>query len=96
MSQKPKYTKHTAFVPKVTYEPVEGAARGLADVRNITVVRNDSDTYKVKVYNVEAEISMFPLLPEGVTCDPRRIRQEICERLGATTSRLLRKVIIFA
>ncbi|XP_044172217.1 uncharacterized protein LOC122956590 [Acropora millepora] len=34
------------------------------------VVQNDSDTYKVKVYNVESEIEMFPLLPDSVTCDP--------------------------
>ena len=50
-----KFTKHTAFVPEVTYKPVEGEAKGLADVRNITVVQNDSDTYKVKVYNVESD-----------------------------------------
>ena len=70
MSQKPKYTKHTAFVPKVTYQAVECGAKGLADVRNITVVQNDSDTYKVKVYNVESEINMFPLIPDSVNCDP--------------------------
>ncbi|KAK2547471.1 hypothetical protein P5673_032553 [Acropora cervicornis] len=43
---------------------------GLADVRNITVVQNDSDTYKVKVYNVESQIEMFPLIPDSVICDP--------------------------
>ena len=44
--------------------------KGLADVRNITVVQNDSDTYKVKVYNVESEINMLPLIPDSVNCDP--------------------------
>lgn len=43
---------------------------GLADVRNITVVQNDSDTYKVKVYNVESKINMFPLIPDFVQCNP--------------------------
>lgn len=64
-----KYTKQTAFVSKVTYVAVEDSAKGLADIRNITVVDNKSDTYKVKVYNVEAEINLFPLLPETVKCD---------------------------
>ena len=70
MSEAPKYTKHTAFIPKVTYHPVEDGAKGLSDVRNITVVQNDSDTYKVKVYNVESEIHMFPVVPDSVNCDP--------------------------
>ena len=65
-----KYTKHTPLICQVIYKPVEGKIKGLADVRNITVVQNDSDTYKVKVYNVESEIEMFPLLPDSVTCDP--------------------------
>ena len=63
-------TKNTPFISEVIYKPVEGEAKGLADVRNITVVQNDSDTYKVKVYNVESEIKMFPLIPDSVNCDP--------------------------
>ena len=65
-----KFTKHTAFIPEVTYKPVEGEVRGLADVRNITVVQNDSDTYKVKVFNVESATELFPIVPDSVTCDP--------------------------
>lgn len=68
--QKQKYTKHTPFICEVIYKPVEGETKGLADVRNITVVQNDSDTYKVKVYNVESAINMFPLIPDSVTCNP--------------------------
>ena len=64
-----KFTKHTAFIPEVTYKPVEGEVRGLADVRNITVVQNDSDTYKVKVFNVESATELFPIVPDSVTCD---------------------------
>ncbi|XP_044170648.1 uncharacterized protein LOC122954703 [Acropora millepora] len=45
-------------------------SHGLADVHNITVIQNDSDTYKVKVYNVESEIEMFSLIPDSVICDP--------------------------
>ena len=70
MSDKPKDAKHTPFVAKITYEPVEGDAKGLADVRNITVVQNDSDTYKAKVYNVESEIKPFPIIPDSVTVPP--------------------------
>ena len=65
-----KFTKHTAFIPEVTYKPVEGEVRGLADVRNITVVQNESDTYKVKVFNVESATELFPIVPDSVTCDP--------------------------
>ena len=70
--QKQKYTKHTPFmiICEVIYKPVEGETKGLSDVRNITVVQNDSDTYEVKVYNVESEIHMFPLIPDSVNCDP--------------------------
>ena len=70
MSESPKCIKHTAFIPKVTYHAVEDGAKGLSDVRNITVVQNDSDTYKVKVYNVESEIHMFPVVPDSVNCEP--------------------------
>ena len=31
----------------------------ITNVRNISVVQNDSDTYKVKAYNVESKINMF-------------------------------------
>ena len=31
----------------------------ITKVRNISVVQNDSDTYKVKAYNVESKIDMF-------------------------------------
>ena len=31
----------------------------ITKVRNISVVQNDSDTYKVKAYNVESKICMF-------------------------------------
>ena len=65
-----KFTKHTAFIPEVTYKPAEGEVRGLADVRNITVVQNDSDAYKVKVFNVESATELFPVVPDSVTCDP--------------------------
>ena len=68
--QKQKYTKHTPFICEVIYKPVEGEVQGLADIRNITVVQNDSDTYRVKVYNVESAIKLFPLLPDSVTCNP--------------------------
>lgn len=67
--QKKKYTKHTPFICEVVYKPVEGENMGLADIRNITVVHNKSDTYKMKVYNVESELEMFPLIPDSVTCD---------------------------
>ena len=63
-------TKNIPFIKEVIYKPVEGEVKGLADVRNITVVQNDSDTYKVKVYNVESEINMLPLIPDSVNCDP--------------------------
>ena len=68
--QKQKYTKQIPFICEVIYKPVEGETKGLSDVRNITVVQNDSDTYKVKVYNVESEIHMFPIIPDSVNCDP--------------------------
>jgi len=68
--KKQKYTKHTPFISEVIYKAVEGEIMGLADVRNITVVQNDSDTYKVKVYNVESGINMFPLIPDFVHCHP--------------------------
>ena len=42
----------------------------MTDVCNISVVQNDSDTYKVKVYNVESKINMFPIVPDSVTCHP--------------------------
>ena len=41
----------------------------MTDVRNISVVQYDSDTYKLKVYNVESKINMFPI-PDSVTCHP--------------------------
>lgn len=68
--QKKKYTKHTPFICEVVYKPVEGETKGLADIRNITVVDNQSDTYKVKVFNVESSLGMFPLIPDSVTCNP--------------------------
>ena len=43
----------------------------MTDVRNINVVQNDSDTYKVKVYKVESKINIFPIVPDSVTCHPR-------------------------
>ena len=68
--QKQKNTKRTPYICEVIYKPVEGETKGLADVRNITVVQNDSDTYKVKVYNVESSLDLFPLIPDSVTCNP--------------------------
>ena len=70
MSAKPKYTKHTAFISKTTYQAAEGEEKELADVCNITVVQNDSDTYKVKVFNVESSIHTFPIVPDSATCEP--------------------------
>ena len=70
MSAEKNCIKNNPFISEVIYKPVEGEVKGLADVRNITVVQNDSDTYKVKVYNVESEIHMFPIIPDSVNCDP--------------------------
>lgn len=68
--QKQKNTKRTPYICEVIYKPVEGEAKGIADVRNITVVRNDSDTYKVKVFNVESSLDMLPVISDSVNCDP--------------------------
>ena len=43
----------------------------MTDIRNISVVQNDSDTYKVKAYKVESKINVFPIVPDSVTCHPR-------------------------
>jgi len=66
--QKQKCTKPTPFICETIYKPVEGEAKGLADIRNITVVQNDSKVYTAQVKNIEYD-GILPI-PEMVTCKP--------------------------
>ena len=59
----------------------------MTDVRNISVVQSDSDTYKVKVYNVESKINVFPIVPDScdsVTCHPgeQKPKGDMCTPRG--------------